>query len=85
MAASKCKVCGVSHRPHHAEKKLGKHPTQKPKPCSTASFAPVATRGDVVLDPFCGSGTTGVVCARLSRRFVGFDIRGKYLNLLCDV
>ncbi len=34
--------------------------------------------GDLVLDPFCGSGTTGVVCARLGRRFVGIEREPEY-------
>jgi site-specific DNA-methyltransferase (cytosine-N4-specific) len=37
--------------------------------------------GDLVLDPFCGSGTTGVVCRRLGRSFVGIDLQPQYLKL----
>jgi DNA modification methylase len=37
--------------------------------------------GDVVLDPFCGSGTTGVVARRLGRRFVGVDLSADYLSI----
>ena len=37
--------------------------------------------GDLVLDPFCGSGTVGVVCKRLGRRFLGMDIVPSYLEL----
>jgi DNA modification methylase len=35
----------------------------------------------MVLDPFCGSGTTGVVCQALGRRFVGVDLSEAYLQL----
>jgi len=44
--------------------------------CVLAGSAP----GDVVLDPFCGSGTTGVVAVEHGRRFVGLDLNRKYLT-----
>jgi site-specific DNA-methyltransferase (cytosine-N4-specific) len=37
--------------------------------------------GGVVLDPFCGSGTAGMVAGRLGRRFIGIDLSAKYLDL----
>ena len=37
----------------------------------------------VVLDPFMGSGTTGVACARLGRRFIGVEIEPKYFDIAC--
>ncbi len=37
--------------------------------------------GDLVLDCFCGSGTTGVVCTRLGRRFIGMDVQEQYIDL----
>jgi len=40
-----------------------------------------SNEGDVVLDPFCGSGTTGVACAELGRAFVGCDIEPSYIEL----
>ena len=36
---------------------------------------------DLVFDPFCGSGTTGVVCKKLNRKFVGIDNNIEYLNI----
>ena len=45
------------------------HPTQKP--VSLMSWCVAKTKGETVLDPFMGSGTTGVACARLGRRFIG--------------
>ena len=40
------------------------------------------TRG-VVVDPFMGSGTTGVACANLAREFVGIEIEPKYFDIAC--
>jgi tRNA/tmRNA/rRNA uracil-C5-methylase (TrmA/RlmC/RlmD family) len=37
--------------------------------------------GDLVFDPFCGSGTTGVVCKKQNRKFVGIDNNIEYLNI----
>ena len=37
--------------------------------------------GELVLDPFCGSGTTGVVCASLNRKFIGIDLDAGFLEL----
>jgi DNA modification methylase len=51
------------------------HPTQKP--VSVMAFCVSKTRG-TVLDPFMGSGTTGVACARLGRRFIGCEIDPTY-------
>lgn len=37
-----------------------------------------------VLDPFMGSGSTGVACARLGRRFIGIEIEPKYFDIACN-
>ena len=42
------------------------------------------TTGDVVLDPFMGSGTTGVACHTLNRKFVGIEIHRKYFDIACQ-
>ncbi|MEM7539968.1 MAG: site-specific DNA-methyltransferase [Pseudomonadota bacterium] len=59
--------------PGKEEKRLGKHPTQKPlalvERCLLASTAP----GDVVFDPFSGSGTTGVAAIAHDRQFIGCE------------
>lgn len=39
---------------------------------------------DVVLDPFMGSGTTGVACANLGRKFIGIEIECKYFDIACE-
>ena len=64
--------------PSKAEKIYGPHPTQKPVAlidrCLRASSSP----GDVVLDPFCGSGTTGVAAISLDRKFIGIESDAAY-------
>ena len=37
--------------------------------------------GDTILDPFMGSGTTGVACARLNRNFIGIEINPQYFEI----
>jgi len=63
------------------EKRHGKHPTQKPlalvERCLLASTQP----GDLVLDPFMGSGTTAVAAVRIGRKCVGVEMNMIYLNL----
>jgi len=39
--------------------------------------------GGVALDPFMGSGTTGVACAQLGRRFIGIEIEPRYFEIAC--
>lgn len=39
--------------------------------------------GDTILDPFMGSGTTGVACAKLARKFIGIEIEPKYFDIAC--
>lgn len=50
------------------------YPTQKPEALLERLLAAGSNRGDVVLDPFCGCGTTLVVAERMRRRWVGIDI-----------
>lgn len=63
------------------EKRYGKHPTQKPEALLSRIVRASSVPGAIVLDPFCGSGTTGVVCARLGRGFIGIDQEADYLDL----
>lgn len=64
-----------------SEKKEGKHPTQKPEYLLERIIQAATQPGDVVLDPFCGSGTTGVVAARFGRYFIGIDESKEYLTI----
>ena len=63
------------------ERKMGKHPTQKPLALIEHFVNILSNRGDVVLDPFMGSGTTGVASAKLNRNFIGIELNEKYFNL----
>ena len=60
----------------HDGRKL--HPTQKPEALLARVLLSSSRLDDLVLDPFCGTGTTGAVCKRLSRRFVGCEQDPKY-------
>ena len=54
------------------------HPTQKPEALLARVLLSSSRLDDLVLDPFCGTGTTGAVAKRLSRRFVGCERDAKY-------
>lgn len=58
------------------------HPTQKPVGIMEWSVSKV--RGETILDPFMGSGTTGVACAKLGRKFVGIEIDEGYFDIACQ-
>ncbi|MBD3212323.1 MAG: site-specific DNA-methyltransferase [Candidatus Lokiarchaeota archaeon] len=64
-----------------SEKTHGRHPTQKPIELLTRIILASTNKGDTVLDPFVGSGTTGLVCSVLNRNFVGIDTNKAYLDL----
>ncbi len=67
--------------PKPDEKILGKHPTQKPVALLERIVLSSTNPGDLVLDPFMGSGTTAVAACKLERRFVGLDADGKWVAL----
>lgn len=64
-----------------SEKKYGYHPTQKPEYLLERIVLASTVENALVLDPFVGSGTTGVVCLKNHRRFIGFDNTEKYLSV----
>ena len=67
--------------PKTIEKKFGKHPTQKPEDLLKRIVLASTNKGDIVLDPFTGSSTTGVVAHLYGRKFIGVDTEKKYLDL----
>ena len=64
--------------PKHDEKLFGKHPTQKPVALIERCILASTHEGDFVLDPFSGSGTTGVACLRTKRRYLGIESEEEY-------
>jgi site-specific DNA-methyltransferase (adenine-specific) len=68
--------------PRNSEKEHGKHPTQKPLELLKRIVLASTNENDIILDPFCGSGTTGLACRCLKNRlFIGIEIEKKYCNL----
>ncbi|MBU6428415.1 MAG: site-specific DNA-methyltransferase [Cyanobacteria bacterium REEB65] len=67
--------------PAPSEKRHGHHPTQKPLALLERIVLATSNPEDLVLDPFVGSGTTGVAAALAGRRFIGIDLDPSYLDL----
>ena len=59
------------------------HPNEKPGELMQWCIETLSREGDTILDPFMGSGTTGVACARLGRRFIGCEIEPRYFDIAC--
>lgn len=70
--------------PRKDEKKHGKHPTQKPMKLLNRIVLAASNPGDLILDPFCGSSTTGIAATQKGRRFVGIEQSDEYLELSID-
>ena len=67
--------------PKPIEKKFGKHPTQKPEDLLKRIVLASTNKGDLIIDPFTGSSTTGIIAHLLGRKFIGIDMDKKYLVL----
>ncbi len=59
------------------------HPTQKPVGVMEWCLTHIPD-AHTILDPFMGSGTTGVACAKLGRKFIGIEIEPKYFDIACE-
>ena len=57
------------------------HPTEKPVSLATHFISLHTKQGDFVIDPFMGSGTTGVACVQTGRKFIGIEIDPKYFEM----
>lgn len=87
--------CGRGHRSWNAGGKRGvythnvntnrqgEHPTEKPVPLMKELICDFTKPGDLILDPFMGSGTTGVAAIQLGRRFIGIEQDPKWFDLAC--
>ena len=67
--------------PKKAEKEFGKHPTQKPMELLERIVLASTQPGDTILDPFSGSGTTGIAASRHGRNYIGIELMPEYNNL----
>jgi site-specific DNA-methyltransferase (adenine-specific) len=67
--------------PGASEKRFGKHPTQKPLALITRCLRASTNPGDLVVDLFAGSGSTGVAAIELGRRFIGIEREAGYAAL----
>ncbi len=67
--------------PKPSEKIFGKHPTQKPLELLRRCIEASTNEGDLIFDPFMGSGTTGVAAIELQRKFHGTELEIEFINL----
>lgn len=65
----------------NAERHKTKHPTEKPETLLERILLIASKEGHTILDPFMGSGTTGVVAKRLKRNFIGYEISKEYFEI----
>lgn len=71
-----------THLVNNAER-TGLHPTEKPRRLMSEIIADFTAPGELVCDPFMGSGTTGVAAVRAGRRFIGIELNPTYFDLAC--
>lgn len=62
----------------------GAHPTEKPLPLMRELVSLYSNFGQTVLDPFMGSGTTGVACLKTGRKFIGIERDAKHFDTACE-
>ena len=82
------RICNYMWKGGLATVKVGEdgersHPTQKPIGLMSWCLLQVG-QAHKILDPYMGSGTTGVACAGLGRSFVGIEIKRKYFDIACE-
>lgn len=77
---------GCSKTVHRFNNVLGtkEHPTQKPIELMQFYISNSSNEREVILDPFMGSGSTGVACVNTSRRFIGIELDEGYFNIARD-
>jgi site-specific DNA-methyltransferase (adenine-specific) len=59
------------------------HPTTKPLPLMRELVSLFSDPDELILDPFAGSGSTGVACRQLGRRFIGWELNRDYFDIAC--
>jgi len=63
--------------------RYGGHPTEKPVPLMTDLVKLFSNENETILDPFMGSGTTGVACVKMGRKFIGIEREPEYFEIAC--
>lgn len=74
-------ICDVIRASIKPDASLNGHPCPKPLGWATKQIEMLSAMGDTILDPFMGSGTTGVACVQADRRFIGVEIDGSYFDI----
>jgi DNA modification methylase len=80
------KKSGASSVSGHFERNMDLkklHPCPKPLKFTTWVVTKASLEGEIVLDPFMGTGTTGVACVNIRRRFIGIEIVEQYFDVAC--
>jgi len=80
-SANECHRHDVANIINSKRVRQDNHPTEKPLSLIKTLLSVSTKEGDIVLDPFMGSGTTGVACVQLNRNFIGIEIDENYFNL----
>lgn len=75
---------GVYTHNTNSKERDGRHPTEKPIPLMRELLQDFTNPGQTILDPFMGSGTTGVACARMGRKFIGIEMNDEYFEVSCQ-
>jgi site-specific DNA-methyltransferase (adenine-specific) len=87
QGATPCPIGGKAIYYETTRKREGRgdrpHPTVKPLELMLELVADFTDPGDLICDPFSGSGTTGVACTRLGRRFIGWEKDPAYFEIAC--
>ena len=73
----------TSYADNHPMPSSFDHPVAKPMEWMMRLVNIGSLEGETILDPFMGSGTTGVACANLGRKFIGIEIEPKYFDIAC--
>lgn len=69
---------------HYCNRNRQKHPTQKPEGLMERMVLASSNIGEIILDPFAGSGTTLRVCQQLNRRCIGFELNPGFVEIIVD-
>ena len=78
----RCTDVWMFYQPNYGfNSKRRKHPNEKPLDIMKRFVLLLSSSGDTILDPFMGSGTTGVAAVQLGRRFIGIEIDEKYFKI----